>query len=105
MTPLDVELHDRHVAAAHAKHCTLDRCRCPTCEAAEMILRASLIAHYVPKEDRERVTVRANDFAGAAYPYLASVRVDGREVYRINARPDECLDPEVIEDVIRALGR
>lgn len=101
MTPLDVELHDRHVAAAHAKHCTLDRCRCPACGAAELILRT-----YIPTaEDRARVTVRATDFAGSAYPYVASVRVDGREVYRIHDRPDECLAPDVIQDVLKALRR
>lgn len=106
MTPFDMgAMHDRHREAAHMKHCTLDRCRCQTCGVTEAILRSALRSRKVPQEDLVRVTVRANDFAGGAHPYVASVRVDDREVYRIHARPDEALTPEVVADVIRALRR
>jgi hypothetical protein len=102
MTPLDGAAHD--VAAAGA--CTLDLCRCPTCGVVEALLRAELAEnHKVRDFDVKRVHVRANDFAGGAHPYLASVRVDGREVYRIHARPDEVFAHDVLEDIVKALRR
>ena len=105
MTPLDIDLHDRHATAAHEKHCTLKRCRCSTCGATEVLLRAMLARRGVRDFDAKRVFVRANDFAGGAHPYLASVRVDGREVYRIHERPDEVFAEDVMEDIIKALRR
>lgn len=113
MTPLDIALHDEakrlvareEIGRRDPPVCTLDRCRCPTCGVTELVLRSALRSRRVPQGDLPRVTVRANDFAGGAYPYVASVRVDDKEVFRIHARPDEALEPDVVRDVIRALRR
>lgn len=111
MTPLDIAIHDeaKRLAAYddldHGAYCTTGGCVCPTCEAAGLVLRAKLLARGVRSEDAKRVQLRANDFRGGAHPYLASVRVDGREIYRIMQRPDEALADEVLEDIQRALRR
>ena len=77
--------------------CTLDRCVCPTCKTTEVLLRAKL--------GTDRVTIITNDFRGAAHPYIASVRVDGKEVYRIQRRPDEIFTPDVLRDIVQALAK
>jgi hypothetical protein len=119
MTPLDVALHDeaarivardeleaRHREAAHMKHCTMGRCRCRTCAVTEALLRSELMVKHKARDfDARRVTVRANDFAGGAHPYIATVRIDGREVYRIHDRPDEVFAPDVLDDIIKGLRR
>jgi hypothetical protein len=78
--------------------CTLDRCRCPACGVTELLLRAKF-----PAADRERITVTASDLGSCSYPYLATVRVDGTEVYRIHARPDEVFAADVLADIERRL--
>jgi hypothetical protein len=109
MTTLDHMERVRKMAAAAAgpaaPHCSLDRCRCPTCATTELLLRTALIRRGVRQEDTKRVALRAFDCGSAAYPYLASVRVDGREVYRVEQRPDEVFAPEVLDDITKALRR
>lgn len=113
MTELDIALHDsaaRFVAAKeelerHSATCSPDRCICPTCAATALLLRVSLVKRGASLADAKRVLVHANDFAGAAHPYVASVRVDGQEVYRIHDRPDEVFAPDVIRDIQKALRR
>jgi hypothetical protein len=80
-------------------------CSCPTCGVAQLLLHSALEKRRVRDFDIKRVTIRACDFAGGAYPYIASVRVDGREVYRIHARPDEVFAPDVLDDIVKALRR
>lgn len=84
--------------------CALERCICPTCGVTTLLLRTALIRRGVSQADSKRVAVRANDFRGAAHPYLASVRVDGMEVARIQHRPDEALAEDVLHDIERRLG-
>lgn len=84
--------------------CPIDRpCSCPTCGITTMLIRSKLRKDGFSEDDARRVTVRGNDFRGAAHPYIASVRVDDREVYRIHERPDEALDAEVLADLERRL--
>ena len=84
--------------------CKIDgRCRCPTCGVVEAVLHGTLVARGFSRVEAERVTVGPGGLGGGN-DYLASVRVDGREVYRIERNPDEALDPAVIDDIERALG-
>lgn len=100
MTPLDVALHD----AAEARDGPT--CWCPTCGATFILLLAVLKRRgFSSDELRRRVVVRPFDCGSAAYPYVASVRVDGREVYRIHNRPDEVFEMDVLNDLETALRR
>ena len=86
--------------------CPIDRpCSCPTGGVTTLLVRGRLRSRGFSEKDAKRVTVRGNDFRGGAHPYLASVRVDGVEVYRIDERPDEALSDEVVSDIISALER
>lgn len=127
MTPLDIALHDeaarfaareelgrreeeslheRHTAAAREKHRTLEeRCGCPTCGVVQVVLRSALASRGVSAADTRRVEVRGFDFGCAAYPYIATVEVDGRQVYRIHAMLNEVLAEDVLHDIEQALGR
>ena len=68
------------------------------------MLRGALVSRGWSREDAARVlTMPPNE--AASYPYLASVRVDGREVYRVHADLGEVLDIEIVEDVEQALRR
>lgn len=84
--------------------CTLERCVCPTCGVTELLLRSAL-AQVVPDFNPSRVTIWTNDFRGGAYPYIATVRVDDVEVYRIHQQPDEVFGREVMADLRTALRR
>lgn len=107
MTHLDLleRIKADRAADVPGAHCTLDRCVCPTCGVTEVLLRAALSRRKVRNFDLKRVTLRANDFAGGAHPHVASVRVDGVEVYRIHARPDEVFAADVMQDIENALRR
>jgi hypothetical protein len=85
--------------------CEPFRCRCPTCGTAELLLRTKLLARGYPKEDRARVSIQATACGDGSYPFIASVRVDGREVYRIMNAPDEVFAEDVLEDITKALRR
>jgi hypothetical protein len=63
-----------------------------------------MVARGWTREDVQRITTTA-PLAPAAYPYVASVRVDKREVYRVHADLAEVLDGEVLDDVDAALSR
>jgi hypothetical protein len=76
-------------------------CRCPTCGMAELVLRSVLRL----QGDVQRITIRASACGDGSYPFLASVRVDGREVYRIMNSPDEVFQTDVLEDITAALRR
>lgn len=100
MTPLDVALHD----AAKARDGPT--CSCPTCGVTLPLLRIALkLRGFASDELRRRVTLHPFDCGSAAYPYVASVRVDGREVYRIHHRPDEVFASDVLNDLEAALRR
>lgn len=85
--------------------CATGVCVCPTCGVAEVLLHSSLRYQGATPDELTRVRVVGYDFAGASHPYLASVKVDGREVYRIMSRVQEVLEPDVQDDVIAALRR
>src|SRR5690349_25000587 len=78
-------------------------CTCPTCGVTFKLLEAALRKRGVSPEDTKRVSINPTGFGGASHPYLASVRVDGQEVYRIMDRPDEALAADVLRDVELAL--
>lgn len=105
MLDLKERIEEERRADVPGGTCTVDRCVCPTCGVTQALLRAKLLARGVSKLDTPRLTVTACDFHGGAYPYIASVRVDGREVYRIHARPDEVFAEDVMADIISALRR
>jgi len=84
--------------------CPDGRCACPTCGVVRELLRGNLVSRGATRLDAQRVTVEASNLGSCSHPYLASVRVDGREVYRIETDPDEALDPSVMDDIERALG-
>jgi hypothetical protein len=91
-------------AQAQPEICAIDGpCRCPTCSIVEMLVHSELTGAGYSRNQAERVTVGAANFDGASYPYLASVRVDGREVYRIMRTPDEALAADVMDDIKTAL--
>lgn len=77
-------------------------CECRTCGLTTQLVRGKLVAKGWSREDAKRVTTRPPTEA-SSYPYLASVRVDGREVYRVHADLAEAADPEVIADIEAAL--
>jgi hypothetical protein len=70
-----------------------------------LLLRTKLLARGFDREDRARVTIQASTCGDGSYPYLGSVRVDGREVYRIMRRPDEVFAEDVFNDIVAALER
>lgn len=108
MTELDLKSRieaDRKADVPGAT-CAIDgACSCPTCGVTAILLRAALFRRGVLLDDTKRITVRANDFRGGAHPYVASVRVDGAEVYRIHRNPDEVFEADVLDDIERALRR
>lgn len=78
-------------------------CRCPTCGVATQLIRGRLVARGWSQEDAKRVvTTPPSD---ASYPYLASVRVDGRETYRVLKDLAEVLDGDILDDIETALGK
>lgn len=62
-----------------------------------------MVTRGFSREDALKVRV----LAGEDGPHigLATVTVDGREVYRIHERPDEALDPAVLDDVEAVMRR
>jgi hypothetical protein len=91
------------VPGVGAAVCPVGGCRCPTCRMTELVLRSVLKSDGFT--DTDRVTIRATTCGDGSYPYLASVRVDGNEVYRIHDRPDEVFADDVLEDITKALRR
>lgn len=79
-------------------------CKCPTCGVTSKLLDSALRQRGVSTEDRRRVTIQDGPLDGS-FPAIATVRVDDCEVFRIYNRPDECLAPDVIDDVNAALER
>jgi hypothetical protein len=78
-------------------------CECRTCGAVTQIVRGNLVSRGWSREDAARVTTAPP--MDASYPYLASVRVDDKEVYRVHADLAEATDQEVMADVEAALRR
>lgn len=78
-------------------------CTCPTCGLTTALLRSELSGRGWDRADTLRVATIAP--TEASYPHLASVRVDGVEVYRVHADLAEVLDPEVLADIEAALRR
>lgn len=78
-------------------------CECRTCGAVTQLVRGKLVSRGWSREDAARVATAPP--LAASYPYLASVRVDGAEVYRVHSDLAEATDPEVIADVEAALRR
>lgn len=93
---------DTAAAIASANQvCAIDGpCRCPTCGIVEVLLHGKLVALGFTRNEAERVSVSAST---GIHPALASVRVDGAEVYRIEREPDEALHPDVLSDIINRL--
>lgn len=75
-------------------------CSFPTRGVVETLLRAEF-----PPDDSGRITVETTACGDGSYPFLASVRVDGREVYRILSEPDEVFAADVLADLAAALRR
>ena len=78
-------------------------CECRTCGAVTQMVRGKLVSRGWDREDAKRVTTGPP--SEASYPYLASVRVDGAEVYRVHKDLAEATDPDVIDDIEAALRR
>ena len=78
-------------------------CECRTCGAVTQIVRGKLVSKGWSRDDTKRVVTGPP--LDASYPYLASVRVDGAEVYRVHADLAEATNPEVIADIEAALER
>jgi hypothetical protein len=78
-------------------------CLCPTCGLTSKLLHAALRKRGTPREDLGRVTLAPWMMGSAAYPYLVSVRVDGREIYRVEQHLDEALADDVLADIQTAL--
>lgn len=79
-------------------------CHCRTCGLTTQLVRGKLVSKGWSREDAARViTVPPRE--DCSYPYLASLRVDGQEVYRVHADLAEATDPDVIRDVEAALNR
>ena len=92
-------------AAKTPTSCPLDGpCGCPTCGVTALLLQGRLRQHGWSLTDIKRVHLQGSPLAGGT-PYIASVRVDGREVYRIERRPDEVFQPAVFDDIQRSLRR
>ena len=107
MSPLDHMERVRKLAASQlpAAVCPIDRpCGCPTCGVTAVLLRLRMRRRGFTDEDAARLTVRAGGLGGG-HTHIASVRVDGREVYRIVNRPDEVFAEDVLADLERALRR
>lgn len=83
---------------------TTSPCGCPSCGLAALLIRSTVNRRGVPLADTRRITLVPSPLAGGQ-PYAASVRVDGREVFRIVSKPDEALATDVLEDIERALRR
>lgn len=84
--------------------CPIDRpCPCPTCGLVTQMVRGKLVSRGWSREDAARVFTTAP--LDTSYPYIGSVRVDKREVYRVHADLAEAMDLEVIADIEAALGR
>jgi hypothetical protein len=104
VTTLDLKRKIESMRRADVPGCPLDApCRCPTCGVTTLLLRSKLRLRGLEEPDVKRVTVEGADFRGGAYPYIASVRVDGQEVFRIYRRPDEALEEDAIRDIERRL--
>jgi hypothetical protein len=108
VTPLDND-RLRKLALAEADkaagRCPTGGCSCPSCGATTLLLRGALIRRGVNHAETKRVVIEPSMCGDGSYPFLASVRVDGREVYRIERRPDEVFAPDVLDDIVRAIGR
>jgi hypothetical protein len=78
-------------------------CTCPTCGVVNARLRAELMRRGWSKAAVHHVHIEGYDCRGAAHPYLASVRVDGVEVYRVERDLAEAIDPDVLDDIERRL--
>lgn len=96
------EAQDDHVHDA----CPIDAevCCCPTCGLTTQLVRGKLVSRGWSREDAARVTT-APPTEAASYPYIASVRVDGREVYRVHSDLAEAADADVMGDIEAALKR
>lgn len=81
----------------------MDRCTCPTCCIVKAMLQGSLVSRGWSREDANRITINAGQ--DGPHAALAHVMVNNREVYRIHERPDEALDPAVLNDIERELRR
>lgn len=79
-------------------------CRCPTCGMVNEVIRGNMVARGWSREDTKRITT-APAAEGASYPYIASVRVDGQEVYRVLKDLAEVLDGDVLDDINAAMER
>ena len=79
-------------------------CVCRTCGTVTAIIRGKLASRGWHGADLKRVVTRPPTEA-ASYPYLAAVRVDGAEVYRVVRDLAEATDPDVIADIEAALLR
>ncbi len=79
----------------------MDRCTCPTCCVVKALLQGAMVSRGLERAVANRVTVTA----GTDGPHcaLARVMVGNKEVYRIHERPDEALDPAVLDDIEAAL--
>lgn len=109
MTPLDHLERVRKLAEQarqwEAQDDTPTVCHCQTCGVANARVRAALAERGWSRSEIHHVNVVGNDFRGAAYPYIASVRVAGNEIYRIHTDLGEILQPEVIADIEAALTK
>ena len=79
----------------------MDRCTCPTCCVVKAWLQGALVARGWPREAADTLTINAG--TDGPHAALAHVMVGNREVYRIHERPDEALDPDVLDDIEAAL--
>ena len=97
MTTLDLKerIEAERACDVPGGFCTLD--------VTTALLRAKLRSRGA--EDTARVSIQHNDFRGASHPYLASVRVADREVFRIMRRPDEVFAEDVLDDIVAATRR
>lgn len=85
--------------------CSVSGSGCNLCGFIASLLNDRLRDLGVLSKDRFRVSVEATDLGSASYPYLASIRVDGREVYRVESSPSEAAHEDVLKDVKTALSR
>lgn len=90
-----------NAAAWEAQDDTPVICACPTCGVATQMLRGEMVSRGWDRAEAARIVTFPP--VSDAHPHLASVRVDGREVYRVHADLAEVMEPDVLDDVEAAL--
>jgi hypothetical protein len=78
------------------------RCACPSCGVVQALVRGAAVAQGFSRALSTLITIKPGCDAGS-YPFLASVRVADREVYRVEDNLHEALHPDAMREVTRAL--